>query len=122
MGLVSLITVASSSQAEQQCTQDQPYAIGNVASCTTANGNVSGTATAVTVQGTPRVRANLTKGIDTGDAATRDRSFATGFTSNRLIDCTIADRNPSVASTETSNANQICDQSTILNVTNTDKP
>jgi hypothetical protein len=56
-------SVASSAQAVQDCQQDKPYVIGNVASCTTANGNVSGSATAVSVSGTPRVRANLTKGV-----------------------------------------------------------
>jgi hypothetical protein len=120
MGLVGLVTVATSSLAEQTCQQDKPYVIGNVASCTTANGLVSGSATAVTVSGTPRVRANLTKGVDTGVAATRDTSFATGFDNARLIDCTVADRNPSAGSTETSTL--VCDVSTILNVLNRDRP
>jgi hypothetical protein len=87
----------------QKTIVEQKFPVG--AACITPNGNVIGAVNMLgtnaplgTCSGTCTLQVNMTKGIDTGVAATRDLVLGAGLTNNHLITCSITDFNPTVDS------------------------
>ena len=126
--VLGLLGVVSISNAEQRdpAAGVRSVTFPNAANCATPNGNVVGTAAITgtnsppgTCSGSCTLRTNMTKGVDTGVAATRDVVNASGDNNNHLIVCAANDFNPSpnVVRTATN-----CAGSTLVSISCRDRP